>query len=104
MSDLIDRQAAIDAMLRLQSEDEELYGCRIPEGFDGDRATEELKKLPSAETEIIMCKYCAYGKPVEGDEEHRVDCAHGIIGWEETNIHGVNWFCADAERREDEAR
>lgn len=49
--DTISRQAAIDAMMRLQTEDIEMYGCAIPEGFDGDRAAEELKALPSAQPE-----------------------------------------------------
>ena len=49
--DSISRQAAIYAMLQLQDEDIEAYGCRIPEGFDGNRAVEELKALPSAEPE-----------------------------------------------------
>ncbi len=51
MNDLISRQAAIEAMMRLQKEDEEAYGVSIPEGFDGERAAEALSKLPSAEPE-----------------------------------------------------
>lgn len=49
--DLIRRLAAIDAMMKLQAEDEERYGCRIPEGFDGDRAKEALEQLPSIQPE-----------------------------------------------------
>ena len=49
MSDLISRQAAIDAMIKLQTEDIEAYGASIPEGFDGDRAVAALKALPSAQ-------------------------------------------------------
>ena len=51
MNDLISRRAAIDTMVRLQTEDIEMYGCAIPEGFDGDRAAEALKALPSAQPE-----------------------------------------------------
>ena len=51
MDDLISRQAAIDTMMRLQTEDIEMYGCAIPEGFDGDRAAEALKALPSIQPE-----------------------------------------------------
>lgn len=51
MSDLISRQAAIDAMLKLQAEDDEAYGCHILEGFDGERAREALELLPSAQPE-----------------------------------------------------
>ena len=52
MSDPIDRQEAIDAMMKLQAEDDEAYGCHIPEGFDGERAKEALESLPSAQPEI----------------------------------------------------
>ena len=59
----------------------------------------ELKQEVAGE--LIRCKECIYGRPVDGDEKHRVVCEHGINSWEEVNIHGVNWYCADAERRED---
>lgn len=58
MGDLISREAAISAMYLLQIEDEERYGCVIPEGFDGERAAEALKKLPSVEPEV-KTKYIA---------------------------------------------
>ena len=45
--DAISRDAAIKAMDDLEKEDIELYGCSIPEGFDGKRAIEALQKLPS---------------------------------------------------------
>lgn len=45
--DCISRAAAIKAMDDLEQEDIELYGCSIPEGFDGKRAIEALQKLPS---------------------------------------------------------
>ena len=52
MGDLISREAAISAMYLLQIEDEETYGgCSIPEGFDGERAADALRRLPSAEPE-----------------------------------------------------
>jgi hypothetical protein len=38
-------------MLELQKEDEDAYGCQIPEAFDGDRAAEALKSLPSVQPE-----------------------------------------------------
>ena len=49
MADLIERQAAIDAMRRLEQEDIEAYGAEIPEGFDAEPAVEALKALPSAQ-------------------------------------------------------
>jgi hypothetical protein len=45
--DCISRQQAIDKMQELEDEDDEMYGCSIPEGFDGKRAIEALKTLPS---------------------------------------------------------
>lgn len=45
--DAISRAAAIKAMDDLEQEDIELYGCSIPEGFDGKRAIEALQSLPS---------------------------------------------------------
>ena len=62
MSDLIERQAAIDAMIALQNEDIEAYGCAIREGFDGDRATEALRELPSAR-QWIRCSERLPDKP-----------------------------------------
>ena len=49
MSDLISRQAAIDALRKLREEDIDDYGCEIPEGFNQDhldRATFAIKQLP----------------------------------------------------------
>ena len=43
------RQQAIDKMQELEEEDIEAYGCSIPEGFDGKRAIEALKTLPSVQ-------------------------------------------------------
>lgn len=86
MSDLISRQAAVDAMMRLQTEDIEMYGCAIPEVFDGDRAAEALKALPSAN--IICCREC---KHVEHDKLfHELWC----MGREVKPDH----YCGYAER------
>lgn len=49
--DLISRQLAIDTMAKLEQEDIDTYGCSIPEGFDGERAIEALKQLPSVKQE-----------------------------------------------------
>lgn len=46
---LISLNAAIDAMMKIQTEDIEAYGASIPEGFDGDRAVTAIKALPSAQ-------------------------------------------------------
>lgn len=49
MSGLIKKNDAVEAMLQLERDDEEDYGARIPEGFDGARAVEALDKLPMVE-------------------------------------------------------
>lgn len=51
MSELISRQAAIDAMRRLEQEDIDSYGVKIVDVFDGERAIEALKALPSVQSE-----------------------------------------------------
>lgn len=50
--DCISRQQAIDKMQELEDEDNEMYGCSIPEGFDGKRAIKALKTLPSVQPKL----------------------------------------------------
>lgn len=45
--DCISRQAAIDVMIKLEQDDIDRYGCKIPEGFDSSPAIEALDNLPS---------------------------------------------------------
>ena len=45
-NDLISRQAAIDAMIKIEQDDIDQYGCKIPEGFDCSPAIEALEGLP----------------------------------------------------------
>ena len=54
--DLIERQGAIDALLALQKDDEEMYGCSIPECFDGERAAETINALPSVQPTLYGYK------------------------------------------------
>jgi hypothetical protein len=52
----------------------------------------EIKELPSTQQECIHCKDCKYWLDIDdGRQKHRM-CA---------DVYG-NWFCADAERRQDE--
>ena len=76
MSDLISRQAAIDAMLALGLEDYEAYGAWIREGFDGERAAEAIRSIPSAqrwipvserlpeEEKLVLVYYEGYNGPM----------------------------------------
>lgn len=43
--DAISRQAAINAMVKLEQDDIDRYGCAIPEGFNSDPAIEALNGL-----------------------------------------------------------
>ena len=101
MSDLISRQAAIDEIARWIGYIDEDMILRIQTG---------LKKLPSAQPEIIRCKDC----------RHRIVNDIHLYYGEKLNIKGYceldtgdpfelgrdaqndDWFCADAERRTDE--
>lgn len=59
MGDIIRRKDAMEAM-RILEEDNEMYGCSIPECFDSERAIEALEKIPSAEPEIITMEELSY--------------------------------------------
>jgi hypothetical protein len=78
MADLIDRQAAIDAV----------------EYWHGVDASEALEKLPSAQPEIIRCKDCK-------NSEHWYRDKRRCFLWAEDGI-GVfdDGFCSYAERKE----
>lgn len=49
MIELISRDSAIRAMDELEEEDINIYGCKIPEGFDGERARLAICLLPTVE-------------------------------------------------------
>lgn len=74
--DVISRKAAIDAVCTSSGT---------------GTALKALKALPSAQPEIIKCKNCKYWLDIDdGRQKHRM-CA---------DVYG-DWFCADAERREE---
>jgi hypothetical protein len=93
MSDLISRQAAINAICT--------EGTRLE--HNGTVAMVEIKQwcvnileeLPSAQSEIIRCKDCKYR-----DENFR----RVYVGWLPCmdSLTGSNWFCGSAERRTNE--
>ena len=75
MADLIDRQAAIDAV-----------GANT---WAGSR----IRKLPSAQTEIIRCKDCKYH---EDEEPGMIYCPNRVGGWV-----SEDFFCKDGKRRDE---
>lgn len=88
MSDLIDRQAAIDFIAAGH-----LCNPNEPRWSDNE-IVNFLKSRPSAQPEIIRCKDCKHRDP----EDKKCDCGHDIV-W---NLpRQDDWYCADAERRHD---
>ena len=98
MSDLIDRQAAMDALARIFDQCEEIE-AHLPKG-DPDRTGYKmypdymtvwkyLHQLPSAEPEVVRCKDCKYYNPI------------GVC-IEMSSAVCEDSFCCWAERRTDE--
>lgn len=81
--DTIYRQAAVDLVTDME------FMNNTAKGILRDR----LRKLPSAQPEIIRCKDCKYGGMKENEEGY---CAAGAI---EQEITGTD-YCSWAERRE----
>lgn len=111
-TDTISRQEAIDAVcmewcgVKYQEcehpfdiENDESYWC------DGcETVLKTLPNLPSAQPEIIRCKYCKhYGVAwlkKDGTDDRRYKssvCLRGKYAVE----HKPDWYCGDAERREE---
>lgn len=83
--DLIDRQAAIDALTHK-------WDGMVTSVFD------VINSLPPAQSEIIRCKDCRHGV----DYYHEGDCYCSNPKWG-LKYFGGSWefYCADAERRTD---
>ena len=96
MSDLISRQAAIDALgEKPLAWTEGEYELGLQNQWQSD--VDALNDLPSAQPEIIRCKDCKWGAQ---DEVGRWFCRS--LGCQIGNEDGSG-FCADAERRADNA-
>lgn len=92
MSDLIDRQQAIDAMFNLCDRlSEPCYRCENPHI---DVIVDELEQLPSAQPEIVRCKDCKWWHtdrlPVAG--KHGCDKFCDFVK--------PDFYCGLAEKRE----
>ena len=87
--DCIERQAAIDAIDKAFERSNPL-NCYIRAFMVN--AISEVRKLPSAQPEVIRRKECKHWNDIDdGRQKHRM-CA---------DIYG-EWYCADAERKIDE--
>lgn len=83
IDDYISRKQAIDKMQELEDEDDKMYGCSIPEGFDGKRAIEALKTLPGIQQPRFIAKS-------DGTIEQIKDCNNCIFSQKtghKDNIH-----------------
>ena len=58
--DTISRKAAINAMIKIEQDDIDRYGCKIPEGFDSSPAIEALNGLPPVTPQPKMGRWIAY--------------------------------------------
>lgn len=91
MADLIERQAAIEAIeemqipiMRSEFNDEQCIFTGMSEALNA------IKELPSAQPEIIRCKDC---KHFAGEGMY---CANDII------VQFDHFYCYDGERRTDD--
>ena len=86
MSDLISRQAAIDAM----EESKRIYvDRRVIIG----KMQDIVSNLPSAQPEIIRCKDCRYYQDNNGGYPH-MNCK-----WDASETPDADDYCSAAERR-----
>ena len=91
MSDLISRQAAIDALV------DALYDLDEHDFVDNVFIEEELKRVPSIKPEIIRCKDC---KDYQTDWKTRYANMHYCATMDSTMPE--DGFCSYAERKNDE--
>lgn len=92
MSDLIERQAAIDALERTKEKDPKGDIASFYNTIT-DNKIAVIEALPSVQPEIIRCKDCKYYTPVTARCEVR---GKGLY-----LIRGLEDYCSRAERRED---
>lgn len=87
MSDLIDRQAAIDAVFNNAEHPDKAYGA--------------IRHLPSAQPEIVRCKNCENWIPgyiTDNDDFIPPKCGK----YQQMVGHSSSDYCSLAERRTDE--
>jgi len=91
MSDLISRQAAIDAVKIGALSAATIYG-RTDEGSTALHETvRAIKALPSAQQEIIRCKDCEWWKKQKDSLQGRCE----LMQMYPTGA----WYCGNAQRR-----
>ena len=71
--DAISRKAAIDVMIKLEQDDIDRYGCKIPEGFDSSPAIEVLDNLPSITSQPKIGHWIEIAQ--YSDAKHKIECS-----------------------------
>ena len=87
MDDLISRQAAIDVADAVWS---------VTGDKNVAKVWDQIKDLPSEQTEIIRCKDCRYYQDNNDGYPH-INCK-----WDANETPDADDFCSGAERRTDE--
>ena len=92
MTDLISRQAAIDAV------HEEFDGCLVWDE-SGETTANEFERildyLPTVDAiEVVRCKDCKH-RYVDGE-----NVRHNVCELNHNKVQGDDWYCADGERKE----
>ena len=98
MSDLISRQAAIEAI-----EAEKIaHGQYLTSSYVGyEFAEDAIRKLPSAQPDIIRCKDCEFSHMTnDGKYCKYCDQFTDDYGWMMEMYFDADFFCRFAERRE----
>ena len=83
MNDLISRQAAIDLLKQMRKD-----GDMVP--WEGKNVFARIRKMPSAQPDIIRCKDCKWF--------NNAGCAVEIV--DDSDRPTENDFCSFADRRE----
>ena len=92
MSDLIDRQAAIELAMQYCPDDD---GTCSKADEDIRNLLDELEDLPSAQPEVVYCKKCKHWTRTCGDEQWGL----GDCDVFDKHLVMCNGYCAWAERR-----
>lgn len=105
MKKYIDLEEACAAMRKLDEDDFELYGVKIAEGFDGDRAVEALTAIPAADVrEVVLCLDCQnsyeWGN-VDGDSYRYCGYLRSRWNHDADRMVGDDDFCKWGRKREE---
>lgn len=95
---LIDSQVAIEHLKKRLYETEFNSSAEYPyyQEIADNRVDVWMNEVPIAQQEIVRCKDCKH----RDTEDRKCDCGHDIM-WQLPRQD--EWYCADAERRTDDA-